>query len=238
MNIKLILKNNIKYVLSLFGYSIVNKEELVDYILYKYSSYDEYRNTQIFHNKKKIDSVWADKHTLKRVVKIVLNEFSSRKKISGLCHGTRNGFEQNYMHSLSNRLNVLGTDISDTAKNYENSIQWDFHDINDKWVNSQEFIYTNSLDQSWQPKLAVHTWLSQLKPNGILIIEHTHGHGPKSASKMDPFGVRPTTMPYVLSMWFGHQISIEHSVEKKSNVDLDAWLFVIKKNVKDVKFID
>ena len=64
------------------------------------------------------------------------------------------------MHSLSNRLNVLGTDISDTAKNYENSIQWDFHDINDKWVNSQEFIYTNSLDQSWQPKLAVHTWLS------------------------------------------------------------------------------
>ena len=237
MNIKSILKNNVNYVLGLFGYSIINKMELVDFILYKYTSYEEYRDTQIFHNKRKIDSVWADKHTLERVVKIVLDKFKIPKKISGLCHGTRNGFEQNYMRSLSNRLNVLGTDISDTAKNYDNSIQWDFHDINDKWVSSQEFIYTNSLDQSWQPKIAVHTWLSQLKPNGILIIEHTETHGPKSASKMDPFGVRPTTMPYVLSMWFGSQISIEHSVEKKSNVDLDAWLFVIKKNVKNVELI-
>ena len=54
---------------------------------------------------------------------------------------------------------------------------------------------------------------------------------------MDPFGVRPTVMPYVLSMWFGSQISIEHSVEKKSNMDTDAWIFVIRKNVsvgKDV----
>tara|TARA_Y100000589_G_scaffold260307_1_gene250213 strand:+ start:309 stop:482 length:174 start_codon:yes stop_codon:yes gene_type:complete len=55
---------------------------------------------------------------------------------------------------------------------------------------------------------------------------------------MDPFGVRPTTMPYVLTMWFGSQISIEHSLEKKSNTGREAWLFVIRKNVDKVKLID
>ena len=46
------------------------------------------------------------------------------------------------------------------------------------------------------------------------------------------------TMPYVLTMWFGSQISIEHSLERKSNTELDAWLFVIRKNVDNVKIID
>jgi len=45
-------------------------------------------------------------------------------------------------------------------------------------------------------------------------------------------------MPYVLTMWFGFQISIEHSLEKKSNTGREAWLFVIRKNVDKVKLID
>ena len=87
------------------------------------------------------------------------------------------------------------------------------------------------------PKTALKTWLSQLKPEGILILEHTEDHGPNSAGEMDPFGVRPTVLPYVLTMWFGSQISIEHSVRKKSNTDLNAWLFVIRKNVKSVNIL-
>ena len=76
-----------------------------------------------------------------------------------------------------------------------------------------------------------------MKSNGILIIEHSEGHGVTSTSEMDPFGVKPTAIPYVLSMWFGSQISISHSVEEKSNNNLNAWLFVIQKNVDEVKFI-
>ena len=41
-------------------------------------------------------------------------------------------------------------------------------------------------------------------------------------------------MPYVLTMWFGSQISISHSVAKKGNFEMDAWIFVISKNVKEV----
>ena len=109
--------------------------------------------------------------------------------------------------------------------------------MNSAWNGNQDFIYTNSLDQSWQPHVAVETWLSQLKENGILIIEHTEAHGPSGASEMDPFGVKPVVMPYVLTMWFGSQISISHSVAKKSNMDRDAWLFVVRKNNNSVSLI-
>ena len=220
-------------------FDLETPKEVIDYYLHEYSSYDEYKKLQIFHNIRKITKVFADETTLKRVGDLVLKEFKNKDKIKGLCHGSRNGFEQNFLRSLSPKLEVLGTDISDTAKNYENSVVWDFHDVKDEWVGNIEFIYTNSLDQSWQPKVALQTWLSQLKPDGILVIEHTRSQSPTNASKIDPFGVRPTVMPYILTMWFGSQISIEHSVDKKDNGrKMDAWLFVIKKNIDKVSLLN
>jgi len=238
MKIKTALKHCLNYLLKPFGYTVARQKELIDFYLHKYTSYEEYRDVQIFHNKRKINNVWADDRTLERVCEIVLSEFAQADKLHGICHGTRNGFEQSCLRRLSTKLEVIGTDISDTAGDYENSVQWDFHDIKDEWVGTQNFVYTNSLDQSWQPHIAVQTWLSQLKSDGILIIEHTEDHGPKGSSEMDPFGVRPTVMPYILSMWFGSQISISHSVERKSNMDNEAWLFVIRKNVYEVTYID
>lgn len=217
-----------------FGHQVVESKGLCDYYLHEYQSYDDYRRIQVRHNVRKLDSIWADERTLERVVQILSREFGEGTPIRGICHGTRNGFEQNYLMHLSSRMSIIGTDISPTAADYENSLQWDFHDPKEEWVSTSDFVYTNSLDQSWQPKIALTTWLGQLKPNGILIIEHTDLHGPIGASEMDPFGVRPTVLPYVLTMWFGHQISIEHSVDRKSDRDLDAWLFVIRKNVNDV----
>ena len=234
MKIKLFLKKIINYFFNKIGYQIINKKHLVDYYLHEYSSYNEYRDLQILHNKRKIHSVWADEKTLSRVVNILLNEFSSNDKINGICHGSRNGFEQNFLRDSSIKINAIGTDISDNATNFPNSFQWDFHDTKKDWTNKMEFIYTNSLDQSWKPKTALKTWLSQLKPNGLLIIEHTELHGTIGTSEMDPFGVKPTVMPYVLTMWFGSQISIEHTVEKKANKKIDAWLFVVRKNKQDV----
>lgn len=231
MKIKSFLKKIVNLILEPFDFCITPKANLVDFYLHEYKSYEEYRDVQIKWNKEKINAIWADEKTLDRIFEIVYSEFCKLEEINGICHGTRNGFEQNYLRSLSKKIHAIGTDISETATNYENSVQWDFHDVNDQWKNSQDFIYTNSLDQSWQPKIAIQTWLSQLKDNGILLIEHTIGHGPEAAGEMDPFGVRPTVMPYILSMWFGSQISIEHSVDKKLNIDTDAWIFVIRKNV-------
>ena len=237
MRLRTLVKKLVNFVLKPAGFSIVRSKNIEDFYLHKYSSYEEYARVQIHWNKVKLNNIWADEGTLTRVKDILVSEFGDAVKINGICHGTRNGFEQNFLRSLSDSFDVMGTDISETATDYENSIQWDFHDVNPAWSGNQDFIYTNSLDQSWQPNVAVETWLSQLNENGVLIIEHTPAHGPLGASEMDPFGVKPTVMPYVLTMWFGSQISISHSVAKKSNMDSDAWLFVIKKNKKSVSLM-
>lgn len=223
----------IKQIVRPFGYVVVLENEMIDYCIHEYQSYEEYRDVQIFHNKRKLNSVWADSVTLKRVANLVV-ENTKKASIKGICHGTRNGFEQNFFNSLDVGIAAIGTDISDTALDYVDSVQWDFHDVNSDWINNFDFVYTNSLDQSWQPKEALTTWLGQLNHDGVLIVEHTEAHGPKGASEMDPFGVKPSVVPYVLTMWFGSQIAISHSVAKKENTDLDAWLFVISKNVENV----
>lgn len=223
-------------VLKELGFEVVPKKRLVDYYLHKYNSYEDYKQAQIRLNKQKLDLIWADENTLKKVSDIIKTNLKQgsklSKKILGICHGTRNGFEQNYLNKIISNSNIIGTDISDTALEYKNSIQWDFHDQKEEWVEKFDFVYTNSLDQSWKPKLALSTWLNQIKTNGIIIIEHSVYHSPEHAGEGDPFGVRPEVMPYVLSDWFGHRISIDHYLQKKSNVfksDINVWLFVVKK---------
>lgn len=233
--LKVIIKKVLDMIIGPFGYKSVIKDYRGDYYLHKYSSYEEYKEIQMFWNKKKLNFVWADKNTLKRVGNLLIDKFGDQKKITGIAHGTRNGYELEFLKFFSSRIDVIGTDISDTAINYENTIQWDFHNQKNEWINSKDFVYTNSLDQSWQPKIAIQTWLNQIKSNGIVIIEHTESHGPSGASEMDPFGIKPNLIPYILTKWFGSQISISHSCEKKSNKNINAWLFVIEKNCDNVE---
>lgn len=216
-----------------FGYTVLPKKEQVDFVLYPYSNYDDYRSVQVFHNKRKLSQVWADDRTLERVVHIARALPAHGELIHGLCHGTRNGYEQQFFNSFSD-FNVVGTDISPSATEFPNSFHWDFHDVKPEWVSSFDFVYSNSLDQAWNPRQALTTWLNQVRMGGVVIIEHTHAHGPAGASRMDPFGVRPIAMPYVLTDWFGDQISITHTVNAKANNGLDAWLFVCRKLVNTV----
>jgi hypothetical protein len=226
-----ILKKFNKIFFNLLGYQISRKTDEDDFYLHKYNSYKKYKDTQILHNIRKINKVWADQHTMNRVALLVKEQKTRKntKKKLGLCHGTRNGYEQNYLNSLNMGIFAIGTDISPACSKFLNTFVWDFHKHNKNWINRFDFVYTNSLDQSWNPKKAIEVWLGQIKKDGQIIIEHTKSHGPEEAGEMDPFGVRPSVFPYILTMWFGHKITISHSVEKKYKSNLDAWLFVIKK---------
>jgi hypothetical protein len=229
------VKELIKKILNYFGYKISKIQSIPDFYLYKYKDYDEYKKVQIFHNKRKIEKIFADKKTLNRVGNILLDKFPN-KLITGICHGSRNGFEQNYLRDLSPDIEAIGTDISETVHSFENSLQLDFHDEKKDFIGKFDFVFSNSLDQSWNPKKALTTWLNQIKRNGILILEYTEAHGPKGASEKDPFGVRPINLPYILTMWFGSQISISHTKDKKDNYkNNDAWLFVVTKNIEKVE---
>ena len=224
------VKNLINRTLIKFGYRI-SKINTTDRLfnIHKYKNYDEYKNTQIYFNKQKINKVWADENTLK-IVSNFLKESIKSEKIKGLCHGSRNGFEQKCFIQEIPNAEVIGTDISDTANNYENSIVHDFHNEKKEWIENFDFVYSNSLDQSYDPEKALNTWLNQVKKDRYIIIEHSDQHGVVSSGKMDPFGVEASFFPYLLTEWFGHKISVKiiKSIKKNKN-DAPVYFFIIKK---------
>ena len=224
------IKDLINKTLIKFGYRI-SKINTTDRLfkIYKYKNYDEYKNTQIFFNKQKIDKVWADENTLK-IVSNFLKENIKSEKIKGLCHGSRNGFEQKCFINEIPNAEVIGTDISETANDYDNSIVHDFHDEKKEWIENFDFVYSNSLDQSYDPEKALNTWINQVKKDRYVIIEHSDQHGVISSGKMDPFGVEANFFPYLLTEWFGHKISLKiiKSIKKNKN-DAPVNFFIMKK---------
>ena len=224
------IKDLINKTLIKFGYRI-SKTNTTDRLfkIYKYKNYDEYKNTQIFFNKQKIDKVWADENTLK-IVSNFLKENIKFEKIKGLCHGSRNGFEQKCFINEIPNAEVIGTDISETANDYDNSIVHDFHDEKKEWIENFDFVYSNSLDQSYDPEKALNTWINQVKKDRYVIIEHSDQHGVISSGKMDPFGVEANFFPYLLTEWFGHKISLKiiKSIKKNKN-DAPVYFFIMKK---------
>merc|ERR1711920_1130260 len=71
---------------------------------------------------------------------------------------------------------VLGTEISDTAEQFPNTIQWDFHNAKAEWLSAADFIYSNSLDHAFDPLRALTQWMRCLQPRGVLFLEHCSGH--------------------------------------------------------------
>ena len=208
---------------------LLKSKAFVDFHLHEYSSYEEYRRVQIYHNVRKIGRVWADATTLDRMAERLTALFGAGG-INGVCHGSRNGFEQNYLNDNFPKFTVIGTDISPTAKDFPNSTVWDFHMENPEWVGKFDFVYSNSLDQSWKPREALETWLGQVKQGGVVIVEHSDEQSPLMAGEMDPFGVRPAAFPFVIADWFGHEVSISFCECRKENIGKKSWLFFIMKN--------
>lgn len=230
--VKNILLKKIKKIISsifkIFNYKLVKDLPLI--YIHDYKSYEEYAAVQKFYNKKKIDRVWSDSRTLKIVAERLLSDENiDKKNIQGICHGSRNGFEVKKLLEYLENSKIIGTDISETAINFPNQITWDFHNEKIEWLAKFDFIYTNSLDQSWKPFKAMDTWFGQLRTNGLLFIEHTRAHGVEGASEMDPFGVLPEYMPYVITKHFGSKISLEIQKSIKSNIGIEVWLFILRK---------
>ena len=106
-NLYIQFKNLVNKILYKFGYRISkinNTGELVK--IYKYKDYEDYKETQIYYNKKKIDKIWADEKTLEKII-IFLEENIKSDKIKGICHGSRNGFEQNFFNEKKKILRLL-----------------------------------------------------------------------------------------------------------------------------------
>lgn len=214
--------------LRFLGFSIVPRQSLLLTYQHDYGAagYEGYRKVQVFHNKRKIDEVWADTETLGVIANYIRKHVSAVR--SGICHGTRRGFEQ---AELARRLScpVIGTEISDSAEQFENTVQWDFHQQKDEWKGKFSFVYSNSLDQAFDPRKALATWAAQLEESGLLFLDHTMAHSPAAASEMDPFGAHPMVMPYLLFTWGRNEYRLVDILELTHEKKRHVWIFVIRR---------
>lgn len=182
--------------------------------LFKYSmsdgsfDYEKYKRVQTAGNKCKLDWTWAIEENIKFLSNYILAKVP--KPAFGLCHGTRRGNEQQWFAKYLG-CSVVGTEISDTATQFPNTIQWDFHDAKEEWINSVDFIYSNSLDHSYDPKLCLNTWMTCLRKGGVCLIEHTPAH--VDATELDPFGASLHIMPYLILAWSEGRFCVKQILE-------------------------
>jgi hypothetical protein len=146
--------------------------------------YERYRRVQTKGNKRKIGFQWVDEASIQWISELILSRLGQPK--FGLCHGTRRGAEQAWFAKYLN-CEVLGTEISETASQFPNTIQWDFHEVKPEWVDSVDFIYSNSWDHSYDPIKLFTAWMTCVRPGGICVLAHSPQH--EGADELDPFGI-------------------------------------------------
>lgn len=168
----------------------INKK---DYTLLSYEKdgefdYETYREIQEMANKNKIEEVFVSEENVAHMANFLK---SHRTNMTfGLCHGTRRGLEQAWFaQHIGGDVEVLGTEISETATQFPNTVQWDFHEMNDDWRDRADFVYSNSWDHAYDPEKAFQNWISCLKVGGFLLLEHTEYQSPHHVMPSDPFGI-------------------------------------------------
>jgi len=101
----------------------------------------------------------------------------------GICHGVRTGFENQELSRLLG-IEVVGTDLVGR----DQVLEMDFHEMKPEWAGKADFVYSNSLDHSHDPRLALHAWMCSLRPGGMLLIHIGIGHEHLTLDAADCFG--------------------------------------------------
>lgn len=188
--------------------------------------YNQYKQIQEAGNIRKIASSWVTKEEIEFLSQYLKSKMTPQ---SGICHGTRRGLEQQWFSENLGSINVLGTDISETAADFPNTVQWDFHENKQEWSKKFDFVYSNSFDHSYDPKKAMDAWMQTLKPNGICIIEHSQYHEPSAVNAVDPFGADLDIMPYLILEWSKSLYSVREiltSPHPKGEFGYPKWLII------------
>ena len=140
---------------------------------YNFTNYKEYIDNQITATNKKFKKTWVADETIFEISKYITEHIPGYK--SGICHGVRNGYEvQKFEELLS--CTVVGTDLYEKAKDIKNVFVWDFNKENKDFINSFDFVYSNSFDHSFYQEETLKIWSKQIKSKGVLFLEWSDGH--------------------------------------------------------------
>lgn len=199
--------------------------------LYQYPDYDTYREVQTAGNKAKLNKQFVKESHIAILAAAI--DAAIGPVQFGLCHGTRRGREQAWFTArLNGNPHVLGTEISDTATQFANTVQWDFHDSNPDWAGKADFVYSNSWDHAFEPRRAFSSWMESLRPGGWLLLDHTRGHGPDSANALDPFGVTFDRLTAMLQEQFAGTARLLPVIDtRETNTEYRARVVVLEKTV-------
>lgn len=130
-----------------------------------YDSYDHYVKCQIEANKRKLNWPFKKEDHV---------QWIKSKKIGAsniICHGTRNGGEQKIFKKYYPDASIIGTEISETATQFDMTVQHDFSEQNFEWISKFDILYSNSFDHSFKPELTIETWKEQVSYDGKMFIE-------------------------------------------------------------------
>lgn len=152
--------------------------------------YDTYKEIQEIGNKRKLHSAGLNLSVKEDVTRQISEYALKQTKVEFvLCHGTRNGVEQELFKKYLPDSEVLGTEISETATQFPNTIQWDFHEVKSDWIGKCDLMFSNSWDHSYDPEKLFKAWASCVSKGGLMAIEHNVGHEPDKVGALDPFGI-------------------------------------------------
>jgi hypothetical protein len=154
--------------------------------LLSFKSYADYVEAQTKRNKKKIEKVAAASKELQWIADYI--KLQNTGVGTGICHGVRNGFEVSVLRNLT-QADVIGTEISDTADQFTNVIQWDFHKQKPEWIGKFDFVYSNSWDHSFDPETMLKNWMASLNDKGLVFLQWTDTHSEASVGGADCFGL-------------------------------------------------
>ena len=191
------------------------------YTLHNYENSSVYAKNQQVKTSKKIaegyDRSWCSEETISLITSYLVGKFGEQE-FKGICHGTRIGKEVEWFNKhLPTGSYVLGTDIEPSATKFSNTIEHDFHEIKDEWLNSFDFVYSNSQDHAKNPKKAIGNWLLSLNESGFLFIEHNRSHGKKFQDDADCWGVETEILPFLLLQWFGGDFAVIDMIPVKES---------------------
>jgi len=190
-----------------------------------YPDYETYKNVQVAGNKAKLKRQFVKEPHIE-ALSGYLNDLKDTCTF-GLCHGTRGGLEQAWFRKyLAGTPDIIGTEISDTADQFENTVQWDFHDTNPDWVERADFVYSNSWDHAFDPEKAFSSWARQLKVGGVLLLDYTKGQTPQEANALDPFGVTADGLTKVLNASLSDLGSLNEILDYTKSKHYRAHVFV------------
>ncbi len=212
------------------GLTTTTVKEGEGFVQHLYDDYETYRKVQEQGNKAKLAAQFVKKGHIFFLAEWMQTQRAGGAKITfGLCHGVRRGKEQAWFRKKLKGADIIGTDISETATQFENTVQWDFHDDNPDWQAKADFVYSNSWDHAYDPGKAFRAWAMCLKPSGWILIDHTRGHMPKSSNVLDPFGATRDAVIRILGESCGDLGQVVQVLDRTGDEEYPSTVIVFQR---------